>query len=175
LSPSGTAADLRGVAFLNVNTAFAVGCSGEILSSTDGGNIWQTEIAGTQANLNAVAIDSSSTAVVVGDSGILFRKEIIVSVDETPQWDNNEVSLYPNYPNPFNPSTTIRFSLHVSNNVRLSIYNIFGQEITVLAEKRFPAGSHSITWAPSELSQGLYFARLQTNTGIRTIKLLFIK
>jgi zinc metalloprotease ZmpB len=74
-------------------------------------------------------------------------------------------ALHQNYPNPFNPTTAIAFSLASSAHVRLSIYNVLGQEIAVVADAEFAAGAHTTTWDASNLSgvavgSSMYIARL---------------
>ena len=59
---------------------------------------------------------------------------------------SSKISLYQNYPNPFNPSTTIEFSIKNDSNVELSIYNIKGQRIKVLANHEFSKGNHVLVW-----------------------------
>ena len=84
-------------------------------------------------------------------------------------------SLYPNYPNPFNASTTIRFALPVENHVRLTVYDILGRKIATLADRRMPAGSHSFFWNAEELSSGIYILRLRTGSVTRTQMMNLIK
>lgn len=81
-----------------------------------------------------------------------------------------EFSLTANYPNPFNPSTTISFSLPEAAEVRLAVYNTLGQEVAVLADGSLGAGWHSVVWdasrsAGAPVSSGVYFYRM-TASGI---------
>jgi hypothetical protein len=68
--------------------------------------------------------------------------------------------LYPNYPNPFNPSTTIRFNIPKSEHVRLSLHNLLGQEIAVLVNERCAEGIHEVKW------NGLDARNLPAPTGV---------
>ncbi|MBI1932843.1 MAG: T9SS type A sorting domain-containing protein, partial [Ignavibacteriales bacterium] len=65
-------------------------------------------------------------------------------------------SLDNNYPNPFNPSTTIRFGLPEQSKVTLSVFNILGQKVFELNEQNLSAGSHSFNFDASSLSSGIY-------------------
>ncbi|HKI44688.1 MAG TPA: T9SS type A sorting domain-containing protein [Balneolales bacterium] len=85
------------------------------------------------------------------------------------------VKLYPNYPNPFNPTTTIHYALPASGNVRLTVYNILGRKIAQLVDGRQTAGNHDIRFNASQLSSGVYFYRLQVNNFVRTGKMMLIK
>ena len=73
-----------------------------------------------------------------------------------------------NYPNPFNPSTTIEFSIQKSSIINLSIYNIKGQKIKTLAQNEYTQGSHSIIWngedeSGKSASSGVYYYKLNVN------------
>ena len=91
-----------------------------------------------------------------------------------------EFALHLNYPNPFNPTTTIRFELPKPSMVYLVIYDILGREVARLKQEQLGAGYHQVRWngrdrAGRDLSSGLYFARLATPEYSRTIKLLLLK
>ena len=83
--------------------------------------------------------------------------------------------LLPNYPNPFNPSTNLRFDLAQTGNVELSVYNILGQKVATLVDQRMTAGQHTITFDASRLGSGLYLGVLRTDQTTRTIKMNLIK
>jgi endo-1,4-beta-D-glucanase Y len=76
--------------------------------------------------------------------------------------------LYQSYPNPFNPTTTIRYTIGKTSQARLSIYNLLGQKIKMLVDSFQKAGDHSIVWDATDdynipVNSGIYFYRLQTN------------
>jgi lysophospholipase L1-like esterase len=70
-----------------------------------------------------------------------------------------QYALYQNSPNPFNPSTVIRFALPVRSFVRMEIYNILGQKITRIVDSSIEAGEHSIAWT-AHVPSGLYICRI---------------
>jgi hypothetical protein len=74
-----------------------------------------------------------------------------------------QLQLSQNYPNPFNPVTTIQFSIPKAGNVTLKVYNITGQEVAILFSKYVNAGTIRSTFNGSNLSSGVYFARLEYN------------
>ena len=84
-------------------------------------------------------------------------------------------ALYPAYPNPFNPSTTIRFDLPTEGFITLSVYDITGKLVETLINKTMPAGYHSHTWNPVSLSSGLYIVQLKTGEKAFNQKITFIK
>ena len=66
-----------------------------------------------------------------------------------------------NFPNPFNPSTEIKFDLPYAGEVSLIVYDILGQKVASLAAGHYAAGHHSVTWNASGQASGMYFYRLQ--------------
>ena len=74
-----------------------------------------------------------------------------------------DYQLYDNYPNPFNPQTTIRFSLPAAGYVNLQVFNILGQSVAVLVDKDIAAGEYSATFEAGSLPSGVYFYRLRTS------------
>ena len=89
-------------------------------------------------------------------------------------------SLAQNYPNPFNSTTAIGFALPRAGAIQLAVFNALGQQVAVLAEGNYPAGSYTLRWdgvngRGRALAAGLYFYRLQTPWGVQTRKLLLLK
>ncbi len=85
-------------------------------------------------------------------------------------------TLNQNYPNPFNPTTTISFDLPRATDVRLTVYNTLGQEVTRLHNGRLPAGHHAIDWhTDGSHASGMYFYRLSTENATETRKMLLLK
>jgi len=80
-----------------------------------------------------------------------------------------------NYPNPFNPSTTINYSLPEQQSVKIAIYNSLGQEVKILENSTKKAGNYKIRFNPKALSSGIYYCTIKTKEYSKTIKLLFLK
>jgi hypothetical protein len=87
----------------------------------------------------------------------------------------DNLALLRNYPNPFNASTTIEFTLPEESEIELSVYNILGQKIAVLFDGHKPAGGHSVTWSARDLPSGVYFARLEGGRHSENIKMILLK
>ena len=87
----------------------------------------------------------------------------------------NQFALFPNYPNPFNPVTTIGFSLPNAQQVSLSVYNLIGQEVVSLVNKELPAGYHTINWYAGSMASGVYLSRLTSGGKTITQKMLLLK
>ncbi|MDP8240924.1 MAG: T9SS type A sorting domain-containing protein [Candidatus Hatepunaea meridiana] len=83
--------------------------------------------------------------------------------------------IYPASPNPFNASTTLHFDLNSTKYLKLAIYDLYGREITVLANGRFETGKHSITWNASDAQSGIYLASFNYGNTVQTVKLMLIR
>ena len=84
-------------------------------------------------------------------------------------------ALAQNYPNPFNPATTIKFDIAKTSLVNLTIFNIAGREIEVLANRTMNPGSYSLNWDAGRFSSGIYFYRLTAGDFVQTKKMMLIK
>ena len=91
-----------------------------------------------------------------------------------------DMALLPNYPNPFNPGTTIRFSLPEAQRVRLTIYDVQGRLVRTLVDRVEPAGVNQVSWegvdgGGSPVASGIYFVRLTGGSQTATRKIVLIK
>ena len=88
---------------------------------------------------------------------------------------SNKYNLNDIYPNPFNPSTTVSYSLDISSHIEVSIYDIEGKLVEILQEGTMAPGIHTVNWNPN-VSSGQYFVQLKVNNEIiDTNKALFVK
>lgn len=83
--------------------------------------------------------------------------------------------LQDNYPNPFNPATTIKYELPVSGFTSLKIYDILGKEVAKLIDEKQEAGRYSVQWNASNYPSGVYFYTLQTDNFIQTKRMILTK
>ncbi len=79
------------------------------------------------------------------------------------------------YPNPFNPSTTIRFDPPEATFVRLRVFDLLGRVIAILVEEQKSAGSYSVTFDASNLPSGVYLYRIEAGSYIETKRMLLLK
>ncbi|MBK7632741.1 MAG: T9SS type A sorting domain-containing protein [Ignavibacteriales bacterium] len=83
--------------------------------------------------------------------------------------------LTQNYPNPFNPSTNIKFTIPEAGLVKLSVFNLLGQEIKTLVDEQRQPGTYTQKFDATELNSGVYFYELRVNDFIQTKKMQFLK
>jgi hypothetical protein len=86
-----------------------------------------------------------------------------------------QFELSHNYPNPFNPSTTICFRLPIASHTDLSIYNILGQQITTLVDEYLPAGEYRVTWDGQNAPSGVYLYKLRADKYTESRKMVLLK
>ena len=84
-------------------------------------------------------------------------------------------TLLPNYPNPFNPGTTIEYDLYQGGEVSLKIYSSLGVEVATLVSGVQPAGRHSVAWNPVGFVSGIYFCTLKSGGLLSTRRLILLK
>ncbi len=119
----------------------------------------------------------SSTFIVDSANTVIKNLNITLypnSIDDDPFIPDDHVLLY-NYPNPFNPSTTIGFILPFSSDVELKVFNVLGEEVKVFLKNYLTAGNYEINFNAGELNSGVYFAALKTKAGVLVNKILLLK
>lgn len=84
-------------------------------------------------------------------------------------------ALEPNYPNPFNPATTIEYALPTTSEVRIAVYDVLGRVVRVLEDGVLPAGRHRVMFDATGLASGVYVARLETPSGSATRTMTLVR
>lgn len=100
---------------------------------------------------------------------------VFTSISEKSNIQPSNFRLHQNYPNPFNPSTNITFEIPTRNHVMISVYNLLGERVAILANGVYSAGSFTVEFDGASLSSGLYLIRMQSENYIGTTKALLIK
>ena len=113
--------------------------------------------------------------LIVGDEDFVFNTAEAI-LNDIPE----KFSLSQNYPNPFNPVTRMDYTLPKRSRVVISIYNVLGQEVKTIINREQEYGYHSITWdgidnRGKQMSSGIYFARMNSNSFSQTKKMLLVK
>ena len=113
---------------------------------------------------------SSATVEVTGTGGAMDNDNMVPVVTE----------LMGNYPNPFNPTTTIRFALSTDENVSVEVYNVKGQLVKTLVNDNMQAGYHSVVWSGKDnsnkqASSGIYFYKFRAGSVVDMKKMIMLK
>ena len=125
------------------------------------------------------AYDGTDSLKINGEDRVLY-----VNRYEYLQVDDNGIpnafALHGNYPNPFNPTTQIRFDLPYRGNVNIHIYNMLGQKVKVFSMPNTPPGRHAITWNGTNqkgqaLSAGVYLYQMISEDFVKTRKMILLK
>ncbi len=100
-----------------------------------------------------------------------------LSILSTDQMINipNEYKLIGNYPNPFNPITTIQYELPRRSDVQITIYNLPGREVTTLVSETQDAGFKSVQWNATNVPSGMYFYQIRASDFVQTKKMILLK
>ena len=136
-------------------------------------------------------------ASIVSNGRLVFEIDNNCIPDNTTQrvrtfWANTQLEVdeeaplaqkfevYGNYPNPFNPSTQIKFATEKSSDVTITIYSILGQEVTVLQNGILNAGTYNISWFGTDhygnkVPSGVYFYEVRSDNRIQKGKMLLLK
>ncbi len=86
-----------------------------------------------------------------------------------------KLELHQNFPNPFNPVTTISFYLPEPGEIKLSVFNIVGQPVAVITEGSYAAGEHQFEWDATDKPSGMYIYQLEAGKSVMTRKMTLVK
>ncbi len=161
-----------------------------IHTDADGELLWTTTVGDTLHNVGMDLVELDENEYLIAgawiDFDIMVAKgwiarlgDIAVAVDDRADLPGG-YALHANYPNPFNPTTTIGFDLPTAAVVSLAVYDILGREIMRLENRHMGAGYHQAVWNGRtgkglEAPTGIYFARLATPGYTKSIKMVLLK
>jgi photosystem II stability/assembly factor-like uncharacterized protein len=180
--PLGTNEALAGIYFTDDLNGWAVGndySSGNNLAliyrTTDGGNNWVKQNIQFFDALSSISFISDTKGWAVGQLGTIITYDGPVPVELPNSMVPVKYMLEQNYPNPFNPSTTIEYSIPESGNVKLKVYNSLGEEVATLVNDYKEAGNYKINFDAADLSCGIYYYRLTSNSFNKIRKMVLLK
>ena len=160
---------------LTINASANITVSGEVTDTVghpvEGAHIKFTSESDTSKHYSDVT-DADGMYHIMLAILTVVEGESVSPIPETFQ-------LFPNYPNPFNPSTTIPYQLGVTGHVRLVVYNVLGQPIRTLVDQPQPAGLHTVQWNGSDdqgdgVAAGLYVIRMETAQFLQSKKAVLL-
>jgi photosystem II stability/assembly factor-like uncharacterized protein len=170
--------DYNAVFFINSQTGWVCGESGEILYTSNSGMNWSLQATGTSNFIYDVFFVTPSLGWAGSDYGKILKTTTggLVSITLNSGEIQKETELNQNYPNPFNPATEIKFSLPKEEIVTIKVYNLVGKEVITLINHVYKeAGNYSVIFDGSNFASGVYFYRLEAGSFIATKKMVLIK
>lgn len=149
------------------------------------GKTWKTWPDIKLGSLSAIALDADGYMWVasiysVGEGGTLSAMKLSTGPTVVAETVPVNFAITGNYPNPFNPSTTISFSLTETGRASLAVYNVTGQKVRELVSGTLPAGWHSVVWDGRDqngkpVSSGIYISRLMMRDKVTANRMLLMK
>jgi len=170
-NPSGST--LYSVFLVSPMEGWAVGLDGTITHTIDGGATWTNQTSGTYVDLRDVFFTSPTNGYAVGNNGTILHYTQLTGIEE--DYKSEKSVLEQNYPNPFKESTTINFILDAPSKVVLEIFSFRGGKICQLANEQKSPGNYSVLFNANNLPSGIYYYRLQTETGTSARKMTIMQ
>ncbi len=168
---------LSGQNWLSAEPSFGVVSAGELMTVQVRIDPATLTIPGLyEGQLRIITNDPLQPAITVPVAILMKNPSSITSTEPLP----HTLNLYANFPNPFNPTTTISFDLPGTMDVTLEIYDLLGQKVTTLLNRHLPAGRYKVVWNGQDdggrlVSSGLYIYRMQAGYFVQSKKMLFMK
>jgi len=149
---------------------------GRILRSTDSGQSWTNQNIDSVPPLNGVSFIDDNIGWVVGDNGGILHKTNggVTFIDNEPTQPTDFI-LEQNFPNPFNPSTTISWQSPVGSYQTIKVFDVLGNEIATLIDEYKPAGRYEVEFNAERLASGTYFYQLKAGEYTSVKKMILIK
>ncbi len=119
--------------------------------------------------------------MVIASASLASDKPVLMVVEQSTTGVHDAVVqpagfvLHQNFPNPFNPTTTIEFRIQTSGFVALSVFDEIGQKVAILVNGTMQSGDHKVTWNASNASSGVYYYRLETLEGVKVRQMTLVR
>lgn len=147
-----------------------------IAKTTNGGNTWVNQL--TQAGFESISMANENVGYAVGDNGRVYKTTnggVTFIEGENSKSQPGEFLLFQCYPNPFNPSTKIKYKIANTGFVKLKVYDVLGKEVATLVDKEMKVGSYEVEFDAFGLPSGIYFYKLKVGSFAETKKMVFLR
>jgi photosystem II stability/assembly factor-like uncharacterized protein len=186
LLSTGTTEALFGIYFTNPNTAYVCGNNGTIIYSTNAGSSWSPQTSPLSEIFTDVWFTSALTGYISTWSGRVLKTTNggVTFIQPISNEIPSNFKLYQNFPNPFNPSTNIKFDISPlpggvpegrGRFVRLTIHDLLGREVAILVYENLNPGNYEVEFDAKDLPSGIYFYKLQAGEFTETKKMSLLK
>ena len=126
-------------------------------------------------NLKNITVDETSKKIYLGTSNGIYRKSVLTNLSNEKNHILNEFNLEQNFPNPFNPKTTINYHIPFNTHITLKVHDVLGNEIEVLVDEEKQKGDYKVEFNGDKLSSGVYVYTLIAGTHTISKKMTLIK
>lgn len=170
---------VQGICFLNENTGWIGGghnyppITTSTYRTTNAGINWSQ--VPNMLNVNVFQLLSDTLGFAVGKRVYRYAKDSLVNVENISNIIPQGFELKQNYPNPFNPSTNIEFNIPKNSKVRITVFDMLGKNVAILADQNLNAGSYKVEWVADNFVSGVYFYKLETESFSKTKKMILLK
>ncbi|MEO8447080.1 MAG: YCF48-related protein [bacterium] len=157
------------------------GFNGTVYRTTNGGTNWIPKTMPIAAQFTTVKFINKNIGWVIGGNGVILKTidggDAVTNTNNTVTAIPTKYNLEQNFPNPFNPTTVIKFSLPENSNIKLNVFNIAGQKVAELINENRIAGSYEINFEVYKygLSSGVYFYKIEAGEFVQTKKMILLK
>lgn len=165
------------LAVTNEGLIFAGLASDGICRSTNGGAQWDSINTGlgTSRRIYSLFVGPNGYLFAGTISGLFRSTQPVTGVGEELNSVVRQYALLQNFPNPFNPSTTIRYALPRATHVRLAVYDLLGREVATLVNGVLQPGNYDITWDAEGFASGVYLYRVHAGNFVSTKKSVYLR
>lgn len=162
---------INGIKFINENTGWGAASALMLIRTTNGGTNWTIDLTNNLYDgFYTIEKNLKSRVWTGSDNGRLWYRDSVnvVNVHNITSTVIKDFKLYQNCPNPFNPTTKIRFDIpyKYQNKITLNVYNILGKIVATLVNDELNSGTYEVTFDGSKLSSGVYYYTLQNDNVI---------
>lgn len=148
--------------------------NGAVYYTDDGGATWNNIALPTVLDANEAYLQKSTGLLFVGcDDGHVYSRDDAATGNDTPV--SLPFVLQQNFPNPFNPATTISFSINRDDRVSLNVYDVAGRLVATVLDKEMKAGDYNVSFRANGLASGVYFYKLKTSANEMTRKMILLR
>lgn len=166
---------------VNEQTGYTGGIGGKMYKTTNTGVNWYQITSGTTNHIRAIEFKFSSTTTgyAGGNSGtILYTTNgggAFVGINNVSTEIPERSGIDNNFPNPFNPSTTISFRVSQQGFIKIAVFNMLGEEVAELIQNELKPGRYNVTWDAANNPSGIYFCKMTGSGFTDTRKMILVK
>lgn len=154
-----------------------LGCDTSFIVSTDKAESWDFIPTNDSICIHSISFADSLNGIATADSGYIFRyipQQPVIVIDQSEILPDKFV-LYQNFPNPFNPNTTISWQNANAGYNTLKVFDILGNEVAILIDEYKSTGFHTVEFKSEHLPSGIYFYQIKAGDYIFTKKMILLK